>query len=138
MDVEAGSLWTAIGIEVTAGGRPGRGRSRGLFDFAKPCLEISGKYVLLSSDKFSQRIDALNHFLDGAYRAAIARLVFDERDEAMIKTISFSALPEALRAFIRELEGGLRRDIAVLEENAAFEATGERRYTLGLTLASRE
>jgi hypothetical protein len=98
-------------------------------------LAIARKFVVLSSEKFSQRIDALNHFLDGMYRAAIARLVFDERHEAMIKTISFSAIPEQLGAFVRRLEGDLRRELAALEESAMFDAQSDRRYTLGLSLA---
>jgi hypothetical protein len=98
-------------------------------------LQTSRKFVLLSSDRFSQRIDALNHFLDGAFRAAIARLVLDEREEAMIKTISFSAVPRELTAFIRRFEGELRREIAVLEESAQFSEEGDRRYTFGLSLA---
>jgi hypothetical protein len=98
-------------------------------------LTTSKRFVLLKSEKFSQRIDALNHFLDGAFRAAIARLVFDERDQAMIKTISFSAIPQDLTAFIRRFEGELRREIAALEETAQFSQEEGARYTFGLSLA---
>jgi hypothetical protein len=52
---------------------------------------VAKRYVLLGSEKFVHRIDALNHFLDAMYRATMARLVLDEREEAMMKTISFSA-----------------------------------------------
>jgi hypothetical protein len=99
-------------------------------------LTISKRYVLLSSDQFKHRIDALNHFLESVDRALIARLVFDERDEAMMKTISFSALPPELRAFLRRLEGDLRREIAALEENVTFEGGPGQRYTLAISLAT--
>jgi hypothetical protein len=98
-------------------------------------LTASRKYVLLRSENFPQRIDALNHFLDGAYRAAIARLVLDEREQAMIKTISFSAVPKELTAFVRRFEGELRREIAALEETAQFSTEQDLRFTFGLTLA---
>ena len=68
-------------------------------------LTISKKYVLLGSENFVHCIDALNHFLDATYRATMARLVLDERDEALMKTISFSALSTELREFVRKLEG---------------------------------
>lgn len=98
-------------------------------------LAISHRYVTLASDKFVHRIDALNHFLDAIYRATMARLVHDERDEAMMKTISFSALSPELRAFIQKLEGDLRREIAALEEEATFEGRAGGRYVLSLSVA---
>lgn len=97
-------------------------------------LVISPKYVLLSSEQFQHRIDALNHFMDSVDRAIISRLVFDEREEAMMKTISFSATPEKLRAFARALEGDLRRGISTLEEDAAFEGVVGQRYALAISL----
>jgi hypothetical protein len=98
-------------------------------------LAISQKYVLLSSDQFQHRIDALNHFLESVGRAVISRLVFDEREEAMMKTISFSASPARLRTFVRTLEGDLRREIAAMEEDAAFEGSTAQRYALAISLA---
>lgn len=98
-------------------------------------LTTSKRYVLLSSDQFKHRIDALNHFLESIDRAMLARLIFDERDEAMMKTISFTAVPAELREFIRRLEGDLRRDVATLEENVTFEGRGGRRYGLAISLA---
>lgn len=97
-------------------------------------LVISPKYVLLSSEQFQHRIDALNHFMDSVDRAIISRLVFDEREEAMMKTISFSAPPEKLRAFARTLEGDLRRGISTLEEDAAFIGVPGQRYALAISL----
>lgn len=98
-------------------------------------LESGARYVVLASDQFYRRIDALNHFLDGLYQAVMHRLVYDEKKTAMIKTITFSADPDALEAFITRLEGELRREIATLEEQAVFEGKGEHRFTIGLTLA---
>jgi hypothetical protein len=92
--------------------------------------------VLLSSENFIHRVDALNHFLDGVYRATLARLVLDDREHSALKTISFCALPEQLRAFLRKLEGDLRREIAALEETAVFEGGKAERYVLGLSLAA--
>jgi ParB-like chromosome segregation protein Spo0J len=98
-------------------------------------LAVGARYVLLASDQFHRRIDALNHFLDGLHQAVMHRLVYDEKRTAMIKTISFSASPAALEAFVTRLEGELRREIAILEEQAQFEGGSEHRFTLGLTLA---
>ena len=97
-------------------------------------LVISPKYVLLSSEQFQHRIDALNHFMDSVDRAIISRLVFDEREEAMMKTISFSAQPEKLRAFVRSFEGDLRRGISMLEEDAVFDGVIGQRYALAISL----
>jgi hypothetical protein len=98
-------------------------------------LQAPARYHVLSSEQFHHRIDALNHYLDGMYRAVLHRLVFDERDGAMVKAITFTALPEALHAFIARFEGELRRDVAALEEQAQFDGKDDERYTLGITLA---
>jgi hypothetical protein len=98
-------------------------------------LEVAPRYLVLSSEKFHHRIDALNHFLDGVTRAIAERLIFEERERAMIKTISFVARPGKLEELLRTLEANLRREIAVLEEDAQFEGDG-RRYVLGVFAAS--
>ena len=103
----------------------------------KARLEIAPRYLVLSSDKFHHRIDALNHFLDGVTRAIAQRLIFEERDRAMVKTISFVARPGKLEELLRSLEANLRREIAVLEEDAQFEGDG-RRYVLGVFAASEQ
>lgn len=100
-------------------------------------LRIAPRYLVLSSDKFHHRIDALNHFLDGVTRAVTQRLIFEERDQAMVKTISFVARPAKLEELLRSLEANLRRDIAVLEEDAQFEGEG-RRFVLGVFAAKDE
>src|SRR4029450_7856582 len=58
----------------------------------KSHLEISPRYLVLSSEKFHHRIDALNHFLDGITRAIAQRLIFEERDQAMVKDVIVVAL----------------------------------------------
>jgi hypothetical protein len=98
-------------------------------------LATARRYVVLRSDGFHRRIDSLNHFLDGAYRAVLHRLVFDEQDLAMTKAISFSAIGSELAAFVKRLEGELRREIASLDERATFAGRAEERYTLSLGLA---
>ena len=98
-------------------------------------LSTSQRYVLLSSEQFKHRVDALNHFLESVDRAMIARLVFDEREDAMMKTISFTAQPAELHAFIRRLEGDLRREVAALEENVTLDGREGQRYTLAISLA---
>lgn len=100
----------------------------------KQHLEIARHYVVLGSDKFHLRIDALNHFMTGISRAVTQRLIFEEREEAMVKTISFVADPRQLREFLSTLEANLRRDIARLEEDAQFEGGGQR-YVLGMFAA---
>jgi hypothetical protein len=95
---------------------------------------VAPRYLVLSSDKFHHRIDALNHFLAGLSQAVAQRLIFEERDQAMLKTISFVAHPDQLQNFLRSLEANLRRDIAALEEDAAYEGTGQR-FSLGLFAA---
>ena len=98
-------------------------------------LRTARRYVVLSSDEFHHRIDSLNHLLDGTYRAVLHRLVFDDRRTAMMKTISFSALPEQLVELIARLEGQLRRELAALDENATFQGQADQRFTMALTLA---
>jgi ParB-like chromosome segregation protein Spo0J len=97
----------------------------------KTRLKIAQRYLVLGSDKFHHRVDALNHFLGGVTQAVLQRLLFDERDEAMVKTISFVARPARLQEFLRTLEANLRREIAALEEDASFEGEGQR-YVLGV------
>lgn len=101
-------------------------------------LCIGRRYVVMTSEGFVQRIDALNHHLDGLYRATVQRLVHDERKAAMIKTITFSADPEELYAYLKELEGELRRRLAELEESASFRGASDHRFTLGLVVAAAE
>lgn len=98
-------------------------------------LRTAARYVLLRSDQFHRRIDALNHFLDGAFRALMHRLVFDEKKNAMIKMITFTASPDALEAYVARLEGELRRQIAALDEDATLASSDQPRFMLGLTLA---
>jgi hypothetical protein len=97
-------------------------------------LRTGRRYVLLASDRFQQRIDALNHFLDGAYQAIVQRLVHDERYDAMIKTISFSGLPEQVHALRGRLEAQLREQITEIE-NQASPQHGVRRYAIAVALA---
>ncbi len=98
-------------------------------------LQAPARYHVLASDQFHHRIDALNHFLDGVYSAVLHRLVFDEREGVMIKTITFCALPESLQAFLTRFEGELRREIATLEEEAEFAGRTDARFSLGLAIA---
>jgi hypothetical protein len=105
---------------------------------ARGALQTPARYHVLSSAQFHHRIDALNHYLDGMYRAVVQRLLLDRREGAMVKAISFSAQPEALQAFVERFEGELRRGIAALEEEAAFGGGAGQRYTLGLSLAHAE
>lgn len=97
---------------------------------------LGTRYNVMASDGFVQRIDALNHHLDGLYRATVQRLVYDERRTAMIKTITISALPEELEAFLKDLEGDIRRRLAELEESAAFAGRTDQRFTFGLSVAA--
>jgi hypothetical protein len=98
-------------------------------------LSLTSRYVILRSDKFPHRIDALNHFLDGAYAAVLHRLVYDDRKTSMIKTLSFSAIPEELAALAARLEAHLRRDVSELDEHAAFEGRTESRFTMSIVLS---
>ena len=99
--------------------------------------EMAPRYLVLSSEKFHHRIDALNHFLDGVTRAIAQRLIFEEREQAMVKTISFVARPAKFEELLRTLEANLRREIAVLEEDALFEGEGKR-FVLGVFAAKDE
>lgn len=103
----------------------------------KAHFEMAPRYMVLSSEKFHHRIDAVNHFLDGATRAIAQRIIFEERDQAMVKTISFIARPARFEELLRSLEANLRREIAVLEEDAQFEGEG-RRFVLGVFAAKDE
>jgi hypothetical protein len=103
----------------------------------KSHLEIAPRYSVLSSEKFHHRIDALNHFLEGITRAIAQRLIFEERDQAMVKTISFVARPHKFEELLRSLEANLRREIAAIEEDAQFEGEGKR-YVLGVFAAKEE
>jgi hypothetical protein len=98
-------------------------------------LHMAKQYVVLRSDEFHHRIDSLNHLMDGTWRAVLHRLVYDDRETAMMKTISFSALPEQLVEFLHRLEGELRREVAALDESATFQGKAESRYTMAITLA---
>jgi hypothetical protein len=101
----------------------------------KSRFSIARRYVVLGSDKFHHRVDALNHFMGGVSQAVAQRLIFEERDTALVKTISLLARPQQFQEFLRSLEANLRRDIASLEEDAAFEGEGER-FVLGLFAAT--
>jgi hypothetical protein len=98
-------------------------------------LHMARQYVVLRTDEFHHRIDSLNHLLDGTYRAVLHRLVFDDRETAMMKTVSFSAVPAELVEFVRRLEGELRRELAALDESATFKGQAEERFTMAFTLA---
>lgn len=98
-------------------------------------LVTAKKYVVLRSDGFHHRIDSLNHFLDGGYRAVLHRLVFNNQATAIMKTLSFSAVGSQLREFLDRLEGNLRRELAELDENATFSGHAEERYTMSFGLA---
>ena len=106
--------------------------------FEAGLLILGSRYVVLTSDAFHHRIDALNHFLEGVYRAFLERLVFDNKNTAMIKTITFSANAAELKDFMSRLEGDLRRDLANLEEKAQFSGDDGERFTMSVTLAPTE
>jgi hypothetical protein len=108
--------------------------SEGRVERDKGRLRIAPRYHVLSSDKFHHRVDALNHFMGGVSQAVTQRLIFEEKETAMVKTISFVARPLQLQEFLRTLEANLRREIASLEEDAQFEGDG-RRFVLGLFAA---
>lgn len=97
-------------------------------------LQAPARYHVLSSDQFHHRVDALNHFLDGMYRAVLHRLVFDDREGSMVKAISFTALPSSLQTFMARFEGELRKGISDLEEEAEYAGKTDARYTLGVAL----
>lgn len=101
-------------------------------------LSTSKRYVVFRSDSFPRRIDALNHFLGGAYQAILQRLIFDNKRTAMIKTMTFAARPEDLQSYVARLEGDLRRELAALEEQAHFDGRADQQFTLSITLAPVE
>lgn len=98
-------------------------------------LRTAKRYVTLKTDGFSYRIDAINHFLDGGYRAVLHRLIFNDERLATLKTISFSAMAHELQQVWSGLEGSLRRELAQLDESASFSGHAEERYTIALALA---
>jgi hypothetical protein len=100
-------------------------------------LEIAKRYHLMSTEQFHNRIDSLNHLLDGTWRAVLHRLLFDDKKTALMKTITFSAIPEELEAWVKKLEAQLRVEIAALDENATFQGKADHVYTMALTLAPR-
>ena len=108
----------------------------GRIETLKQRLVPTHRYAQLTSEKFHQRIDALNHFLDAITRAIVQRLVFDESRDAMVKTISFDASRKAFRKFRTRFERELRSEIRTLEKSA--NAKDAVRYVLGLNVARRE
>lgn len=100
-------------------------------------LATAKRYHLMSTEQFHHRIDSLNHLLDGTWRAVLHRLIFDDRQTSLMKTITFSAIPAELEAFVKKLEAQLRVEIAALDENATFQGKAESTYTMALTLAPR-
>lgn len=100
-------------------------------------FHVGHRYVVLTSEKFNHRVDALNHHLDAVYQATLQRLVFDDKESSVIKTVSFTATTKAVAEFIKRTEGELRQRIAEIEERAQF--NGEtKRFLFGLTLAPSE
>ncbi|MEJ7733766.1 MAG: hypothetical protein WKG00_31795 [Polyangiaceae bacterium] len=95
-------------------------------------LRTGRRFVIMTSDAFHHRIDALNHHLDAVYQATAQRLIFDERTATMIKTITFSAAPQELDAYLKKLEGELRRDLAAMEESVSFSGKPNHRFTVGI------
>ena len=100
-------------------------------------LETAARYHLMRTDQFHHRIDSLNHLLDGTWRAVLHRLILDDKKTALMKTLTFSAIPEELEAFLRKLEAQLRLEVAALDENATFQGKADHVYTMALTLAPR-
>ncbi|MEO1269860.1 MAG: hypothetical protein AAFX99_17375 [Myxococcota bacterium] len=98
-------------------------------------LQTAQHYVIFSTEAFYHRIDSLNHFMDGAYRAVLHRMVYDDHQTAMTKAISFSSVPSELIAYVAHLEGELRRELATLDESATFQGQAERRFTLMFAMA---
>ncbi len=98
-------------------------------------LQTAKSYVVMREDGFHHRIDSLNHFLDGAYRGVLHRLLFDNKKTAMMKAISFSAIDSELEQMLAQFEGELRRKLSTLDENATFQGRAEERYTILLSSA---
>ncbi len=98
-------------------------------------LRTHQRYVVMRSDEFHHRIDSLNHFLDGTYRAVLHRLLFDNQATAMMKTISFSALPDDLIRLLRRIEAELRVELGAIDERATFAGQADSRFTLVLASA---
>jgi len=101
-------------------------------------LTPTKRYSTLSSSSFHQRVDAVNHHLQALYAAVLNRLVYDNRVDAMIKTVSFTARPDDVRAFLDRLEVSLREDIARLEAKSDATEGESTRYSLGMSLAPEE
>jgi hypothetical protein len=98
-------------------------------------LRTAQRYVVMRTDEFHHRIDSLNHFLDGTYRAVLHRLLFDNQATAMMKTISFSALPDDLVRLLRRIEAELRVELGAMDERATFAGQADSRFTLVLASA---
>jgi hypothetical protein len=98
-------------------------------------LRTAQRYVVMRTDEFHHRIDSLNHFLDGTYRAVLHRLLFDNQTTAMMKTISFSALPDDLVRLLRRIEAELRVELGAMDERATFAGQADSRFTLVLASA---
>lgn len=98
-------------------------------------LRTAQRYVVMRTDEFHHRIDSLNHFLDGTYRAVLHRLLFDNQTTAMMKTISFSALPDDLVRLLRKIEAELRVELGAMDERATFAGQADSRFTLVLASA---
>lgn len=107
----------------------------GRIELSEGKLQTAQRYVTLKTEGFSARIDAINHFLDGGYRAVLHRLVFNDDHLATLKTISFSAFGHELQQIWSGLEGALRRDLAELDESACFGGNADERYTIAIALA---
>lgn len=93
------------------------------------------RYVVFASEKFVHRIDALNHFLDGVYHAVVQRLILDDQETSMMKTMSFAAIRGQLTSFREWISGSLRRELGELDEAASFQGQGDQRYTLAVLVA---
>lgn len=100
-------------------------------------VRAAQRYVVLRDERFSSRIDSLNHFLDAAYRAVQQRVVRDDRIGGLMKTISFSARAADLRAWIERLEGDLRRDLSAIDEAAEFAGASDQRHIVCIGLAPK-
>jgi hypothetical protein len=109
--------------------------SEGRIDTVDGRFVTSRRYVTLQTEGFKHRIDAINHFLEGGYRAVLHRVIFNDEQLATLKTISFSAIAEELKDVWGTLEGALRKDLAQLDENACFSGRSEERYTIAIALA---